>query len=222
MLWITRLLMMAVATGLALTGSSPVMAAPKTGLSGTVVAGESGERLAGVRVEVLRVTDPGEGGPLVATASTGPRGTYRLPQLPAGEYVVGFSKPGFVTENSGRENDPWQAMEIPVPGIYSGQLIRAARVSGTLAGCAGEPVDSAEVTITPAFHDSLAEIVHRTVTGGRFVIDGILPGRYTVSFTSQLTPRASAEPAVELRAGPNRLRETLAPCTHPVEALHRG
>ncbi|MDQ1645187.1 MAG: Carboxypeptidase regulatory-like domain, partial [Cryptosporangiaceae bacterium] len=106
--------------GTVLAASSPSHAAGPgpglTGLAGAVTSADTGARLPVVQVEVLRVTDPGDDGPLVATATTDRHGVYRLPGLAPGEYVVGFAKAGFVTEYTGRENDPWQAEEITVPG----------------------------------------------------------------------------------------------------------
>jgi hypothetical protein len=209
--------------GAALAASSPARAVgpgPElTGLAGAVTSANTGARLPGVQVEVLRVTDPGDGGPLVATATTDRHGVYRLPGLAPGEYVVGFAKAGFVTEYTGRENDPWQAEEITVPGTVNAQLTRAAGLRGTLTDQAGRPVAAAEVTAVPAFHDSLAAIVPGTVTNGRYTLCGILPGRYTVTFSApghplQYVPGQLAESGaahIPLLAGPNTVSDVLVP-----------
>ncbi|MCW2505905.1 MAG: major facilitator superfamily 1, partial [Actinomycetia bacterium] len=219
----TSLAVLTLLVGNALAASSPAHAAGPgrelTGLAGTVTGMATGAWLPGVHVEVLRITDPGDGGPLVATATTDRHGVYRLPGLAPGEYVVGFAKAGFVTEYTGRENDPWQAEEIVVPGTVNAQLTRAAGVRGTLTDQAGRPVPSAEVTAVPAFHDSLAAIVPGTVTKGRYTLGGILPGSYTVTFSvpghplqyvpGQLTESGAAH--IPLQAGANTVSDVLVP-----------
>ncbi|HVT69108.1 MAG TPA: carboxypeptidase-like regulatory domain-containing protein, partial [Trebonia sp.] len=189
-------------------GGSPLrlVLAPATAVVGRVTAdGAAPGAPVDVRAED-RALPPGED-PLPVTARTTGAGAFTLAPLPAGAFRVTAASPGFVlrralTVDAG---PPGQAparapllLELLHGARLTGRVSRAdgASIPGAHVRCAGAEVEdltvrggtlplAAEAAALPAGAVGALGGAQTAVAdaGGRFVLEGLLPGRYRLEVT---------------------------------------
>jgi hypothetical protein len=128
------------------------------GLSG-VVLDQSGAVIAGTTVQVFSPT-----GELAATTTTDDQGRYQIGELPAANYRVEFSRPGFqktamqgVTLGGGREHTQNVTLQVGA----------SAQTVTVTAGAATLDTESAEVSGSPGHAGSGSELGRGRGVGGR-------------------------------------------------------
>ncbi|MGD0429025.1 MAG: carboxypeptidase regulatory-like domain-containing protein [Candidatus Acidiferrales bacterium] len=128
------------------------------GLSG-VVLDQSGAVIAGTTVQVFSPT-----GELAATTTTDDQGRYQIGELPAANYRVEFSRPGFqktamqgVTLGGGREHTQNVTLQVGA----------SAQTVTVTAGAATLDTESAEVSGSPGHAGSGSELGSGRGVGGR-------------------------------------------------------
>jgi hypothetical protein len=143
---------------------------------------------AGLPDAVVTVTDPG--GRQEGRAMTGPDGGYRIPLAHGGTYLVVATSGAF---------QPHAAMVAVADGPvrHDVPLAGTCAVRGAVRDAEGTPVDDATITLIDARGDVAA--TGRPDAAGRYRLDGVPEGRYTLTVTgSSFAPVAAA---VELRTG---------------------
>jgi protocatechuate 3,4-dioxygenase beta subunit len=147
-------------------------------LTGTVTDTD-GAAVASVQVRVLQNSS------VIATATTGSQGTYRITGLAAGTYVVQFSKSGFTTAQvSGVQISAGDSATVNV------QLTSSGTGQGVLSGLVvdnlGRPVQGADVELSGASGD----LTTTTDADGLFQFADLVPANnyvLTVSASGYLT-----------------------------------
>jgi hypothetical protein len=153
---------------------------PEATISGKVNAAGGGP-LAGVSVYVEE-----KGGGASGGATTDGAGEYTVEGLPAGEYTVEFY-PGFLHyEPQWYENEPEghpDSVMLTAGEHKTGvdaSLKEDATVSGTVTTGAGEAVSG--VTVVAVSHTGPADESAVTGSDGRYTVEGVPAGSYTVEF----------------------------------------
>ena len=116
------------------------------------------------------------------SATTGPGGTYIIPNLPPDSYTVGASAPGYAAKYYTDTYDPNTATSVAVsnsattPGINLA-LALSATISGTITNGVGAPIANAEVSLAQASSS------YQTSTNGSGVysISGLPPVCFRVT-----------------------------------------
>jgi protocatechuate 3,4-dioxygenase beta subunit len=150
--------------------------------------------IADVTVSVERAP----GGESAATSSTqaDETGEYELRGLIAGEATLGFSAPGYAKEQ--RTIDTLRVSRLDVV------LKRGLSLKGEVVGASGAGVEDAFVNARSSTQGATDQSV-QTGDRGRFTIEGLVPGRYTVSANTVDHGSAKLEDVDVETAGPLRL-----------------
>ncbi|MGB8859551.1 MAG: carboxypeptidase-like regulatory domain-containing protein [Ilumatobacteraceae bacterium] len=119
-------------------------------ISGRVVAATTGEGLAGITVEAMRLQ--GDKFETAASAATGDDGTYSLAALLPGKYKVKFSAEGFdPIWYKGTTDQTAEVLPVapvtPVPGIDAVLTGQLGTIQGQVAAAQGAGAPAAKVTI---------------------------------------------------------------------------
>lgn len=143
---------------------------------------------AGLAEAVVTVTDPG--GHQEGRAVTGPDGGYRIPLAHGGTYLVVATSGAF---------QPYAAMVAVAdrPVRHDVPLAGTCAVRGLVRDAEGTPIDDATLTLIDARGDVAA--TGRPDAGGRYRLEGVPEGRYTLTVTGPTFAPVAA--AVELRTG---------------------
>ncbi|MBP6702335.1 MAG: carboxypeptidase regulatory-like domain-containing protein [Vicinamibacteria bacterium] len=170
--------------------------------------------IADVTVSVERAP----GGESAATSSTqaDETGEYELRGLIAGEATLGFSAPGYAKEQ--RTIDTLRVSRLDVV------LKRGLSLKGEVVGASGAGVEDAFVNARSSTQGATDQSV-QTGDRGRFTIEGLVPGRYTVSANTVDHGSAKLEDVDVETAGPLRLvleQEKTAVLTGRVTGLPEG
>ncbi|MCE0761828.1 MFS transporter [Pseudonocardia kujensis] len=142
----------------------------------------------GLPEAVVTVTDPA--GHQEGRAVTGPDGGYRIPLANGGTYLVVATSGAF---------QPYAAMVAVAdrPVRHDVPLAGTCAVRGLVRDGEGTPVDDATITLIDARGDVAA--TGRPDAGGRYRLEGVPEGRYTLTVTGGTFAPVAA--AVELRTG---------------------
>lgn len=142
----------------------------------------------GLAEAVVTVTDPG--GHQEGRAVTGPDGGYRIPLANGGTYLVVATSGAF---------QPYAAMVAVAdrPVRHDVPLAGTCAVRGLVRDAEGTPIDDATLTLIDARGDVAA--TGRPDAGGRYRLEGVPEGRYTLTVTGPTFAPVAA--AVELRTG---------------------
>lgn len=158
-------------------------------ISGRVTAQDTG---APVRRAQVRGTTPGV--PFGRLATTDADGRFELRDLPAGQWQLTASKPGFVTQRLGQRR-PFETV-VPVD-LQDGQqlgnanfaLARGGAITGRVFDDFGDPVANARVQVLRSQMVEGRRRLVQTGTGdetddtGAFRLYGLAPGEYYVAAT---------------------------------------
>jgi len=176
----------AAALALALGGVTAAAAVEPSGetgsISGTVIRDDDGLPVAGVTVSVY--------GPTWASDVTDSTGSYTLPNLAAGSYIVSFFPDGTDLKRAYWEGTDDYSLATPVV-VGDGEAVSAINASlvqgGAIQGTVtreedGSGIDGAEVQAL----DSHNEIVAATTAdaSGEYTLGGLPTGSYRVRFAS--------------------------------------
>ena len=105
-------------------------------------------------------------------ATTGPTGTYAIANVPPGTYVVEFSKPGYVTQ-------ALAGVVVAPGGTATVDATFESALPGALSGivtCGSALLQGVSVQV-----GSMLPV--QTRADGEYVVAGIVPGTYSVSFS---------------------------------------
>ncbi|MGN8247083.1 MSCRAMM family protein [Cellulomonas soli] len=152
----------------------------------------SGAAVPGIQVTVELFRD-GVGVWLpTGTATTSVHGTYTVRSLPAGTYRIGFTSlatpPAFSAQYYPGAGTQWQAAAVEVgPGQavtgIDATLTAPARITGTVTDEQGLVVPGTHVTASVEDGGYFSTVAQTTTAeDGTYVIDGLAPGAYQVSF----------------------------------------
>lgn len=176
----------AAALALALGGVTAAAAVESSGdtgsISGTVIRDDDGMPVAGVTVSA--------NGPTWASDVTDSTGSYTLPNLAAGSYIVSFFPEGTDLKRAYWEGVDGYSLATPVvvgdgeavPSINA-SLVQGGAIQGTVTReDDGSGIDGAEVQAL----DSSNEIVAATTAdaSGEYTLNGLPTGSYRVRFAS--------------------------------------
>lgn len=175
-----------VASGATTTGIDATLLAPGT-ISG-VVTGPGGTPLEGATVSFGTVSAGGyfsDYSYLGATTDVG--GAYTLTDVPAGDWVVRFSKAGHIGEYWNNQLDASAAASVSVPpatnvSAIDAQLAAGGSISGTVSA-AGLPLQDVLVFTCRLVAQTCAEY-YSTITdiSGNYAFTSLRSGQYTVGF----------------------------------------
>jgi protocatechuate 3,4-dioxygenase beta subunit len=178
-----------------LLGCCAAVAQPKTAPadSSITITGRvqsEGKPLSGALVTLWEAPfgDPSERS-TVAKGQTDSNGNYELKNVPAGNYLIAASAPGFV---SGKENDFLKKLRyVTVAGgntlnPFNFDLVREGAITGTVTDIDGKPLAGIPITLTtdaipagsgpPRYAENL-----RTDAQGRYRVSGMPAGMYRVA-----------------------------------------
>jgi protocatechuate 3,4-dioxygenase beta subunit len=188
-------------------------------VAGGVIVGrildEDGAPFAGATVEALIARTQNGNDMLfsVATAQTDDRGEFRLFGLAPGSYYVSAADPAFAaisTPKGVQHYSPTyypgtpQADQARTVTVGSGtpprleftlQLVPPARVTGTLVPYDARPLLNGAIIISPLAGGAVPMIAPEDPQlrpDGRFVFNGVAPGRYQIRARGQTSPQAAA------------------------------
>jgi carboxypeptidase family protein len=178
---------------------------------------EDGTPFTGARVDALvsRVENGQTALVPASSAETDDKGTFRLTGLAAGQYYVSAFDPAFA--NVGDDSGPLnytptyypgvvfieQARRVDVePGIepslkivFTLQIIRPARVTGTIVTSDRRQLISGAVIMSPIHTEVLAVVPTRDVVilpDGSFEFRNVPPGRYQIRARGEVEPNGTA------------------------------
>src|SRR5688572_4844777 len=176
-------------------------------IRGRVTAQDTG---APVRRAQVRGTSAGAGGGRLAT--TDADGRFELRDLPAGQWQLTASKPGFVTQRLGQRR-PFET--VAAIDLQAGQqlasanfpLARGSAITGRLFDDFGDPVANARVQVLRSQMIEGRRRLIQTGTGdetddtGAFRLYGLAPGEYYVAATLRAGPQDAFNASGGDRAG---------------------
>ena len=161
------------------------MAAATGEIDGTVTAAKSGAPLSGAIALAYKVN----GGEFLLAASTATKadGTYAIPGLKGGSYVLEFSAGGYKTQfYSGRSSihaaDQVLVSTSGAPSEANAALgMATGSIAGTVADAAESGIEGIDVTVLAG-----EGLVASTTTkaDGTYTVAGLAPGEYTVEFSA--------------------------------------
>ena len=147
---------------------------------------------------------PVPGGPMVQT--TDDQGTFRFRQLPAGEYTLSVSKPGYLNAAYGQKR-PGSGAPGTAISLVSGQRLerlsvtipRGSVLTGTIVDDVGEPAFGVQVRALRYVMRGGARVLEQAGTAqsddrGIYRIPVLVPGQYVV----MATPRDDAGALIDL------------------------
>jgi protocatechuate 3,4-dioxygenase beta subunit len=153
----------------------------------------TGEDKAGIPEAVVRVSSKGEHQSV--SARTDDQGEYELRGVAPGEFALTFEASGFLSEK--RTLDTRQSARLDVT------LRRGLSLTGVVVGD-GAAVPSARVSAASSMAG--AQYAHaNTDERGRFKLEGLVPGRYTVSASAEGKGKGKLEDVDPESSGPLRL-----------------
>ncbi|MCA9772592.1 MAG: carboxypeptidase regulatory-like domain-containing protein [Myxococcales bacterium] len=141
-------------------------------LAGVVTSYETGERIGGARVRARR--DDGRS----ASADTNDEGFYSVGDLAPGSWTIDVLAAGFLPRTEGLT-----IREGALAADFSIQLRRASSLAGLVLDPEGRPIEGAFVTANARGMSEGAAHTSPPVTTdaeGRFALEGLSPGLYTV------------------------------------------
>lgn len=149
-----------------------------------VVLGADGAQLSGAGVTAHLVT-AGGGFEHRGTSWTGPDGTFRIGGLPAGEYTLEFTAPWSTAYAGEWWNDRPDRSSAEVFAIVAGETVSGltaelstgGSIAGVVTGDDAQPLAGVSVTANgPGSASALTD------ADGRYLLQGLAAGDYTVSF----------------------------------------
>ena len=188
-------------------------------IRGRVTAQDSG---APVRRAQVRGTTAGA--PFGRLATTDADGRFELRDLPAGQWQLTASKPGFVTQRLGQRR-PFETV-VPID-LQDGQqlgsanfaLARGSAITGRLFDDFGDPVANARVQVLRSQMIEGRRRLVQTGTGdetddtGAFRLYGLAPGEYYVAATLRAGPQDAFGARGQATARATRPPTSPAPAT---------
>jgi len=149
-------------------------------IEGSVTSSVGNTPVPGVKVTIEAARQP------VRETTTGAQGSFRVADLPPGDYTAAFSKPGFDMDRGGAIR---RTFHLTAAGTVrlDVTLTPLARISGRVLDAAGNPVSAAQVWIFGGREGYSGA----TNAQGSFSIEGVLPGSYRLL---ALPPRALKPP----------------------------
>lgn len=164
------------------TGSTPLVGG-LGGVAGIVTKEADGTPLVGATVAVYDEAEEE-----VASATSGPGGSYEASGLPAGEYRVVFSDPGYARQYYDARTTLAQADRIAVPeGSVAENIDASLQRTGALGGTVTSSVGGAGLEgIAVAAYNAAGEVAAGTTTasGGHYEFESLEPGAYRIRFAS--------------------------------------
>ncbi|MCL6580024.1 MAG: carboxypeptidase regulatory-like domain-containing protein [Firmicutes bacterium] len=158
------------------TGRADLALRPEpAGLSGTVLAGDTGTGLAGATVRLIL------NGVLVAESVTGPDGSYTVTGLAQGIYVVQVAHPSYQAQAVGLDLGPGQVARLDLTLVPNPAAVMGTVGLVTAAGGVGAPEPAAGAVVTLLGTGGI--ILDQTLTdaGGAYAFRGLAVASYTVS-----------------------------------------
>lgn len=137
----------------------------------------------GVSVDVFDIA-----GNFTRSGTTDVTGNYAIEGLPAGQYKVHFHSPKseYVDEYFNRKTTEWNADVVSVSGVETktadAQLAKGASIEGTVTGPTGAALPRVGVSLSGMTADGESWSRNATTQDGKYAIDGIPNGKYTVHF----------------------------------------
>src|SRR5438874_2867233 len=177
--------MRALAAMIVLTAS--VAEAQVSSLQGRIVRWGTDEPIAKVSVELLRI---GTGTPAPFIATTDGDGAFVFPSVPAGQYRVTASRPGFVNAEYGQRwpNGAGTPLTLPPGRAVSNvpiPMLQTGAISGVIRDPLGMPLGNVEVAALKASYQTGRRVltVVQSVQSddrGEFRLFWLTPGKYFV------------------------------------------
>jgi hypothetical protein len=184
----TRRVVLAAAAAFIVGASSAVAQPASSSLQGRVVRWGTNDPLAKATIELRRI-QTGPSAPFVATSAVD--GTFIFPSIPAGQYRVAATRPGFVRAEYGQR---WPSGAGTVLIVPAGQaisnvpipMLQTGAISGTVRDQLGRPLGNADVEAYVATYKT----GRRTLTKvqsvvsddrGEYRLFWLTPGRYFVA-----------------------------------------
>ncbi|HET9130232.1 MAG TPA: carboxypeptidase regulatory-like domain-containing protein, partial [Terriglobia bacterium] len=153
-----------------------------------VVLKSDGAPISGSRVELIRIDGTT---PQTYSGTSGPDGTFTIPNVRPGQYRLAASRTGFLRREFGQRSR--NGFGLPM-NLEAGQQLRgieielrpAAAISGRVTNPEGDPMVAAEVrAMTTAYQAGrrILRVVQSTLTNdlGEYRLFGLPSGRYYVS-----------------------------------------
>jgi hypothetical protein len=181
---------------------SAAAAATKGKITGVVTG--KGRPLAGICVEVLP-TQSGFG----YGATTGKKGAYTIGNVAPGRYYVIFEpmfqcpdRANWAEQNYRGHNEPFfvpgNVVKVSGGKTTSGinaSLIRGGQISGTVTTRSGRGLPGICVQLNGQFGQDFLGAEFATGRGGGYVLHGLLPGRYSLNFSTGCGNNGNYAPA---------------------------
>lgn len=159
-----------------------VRAATPGGISGKVTASSTGAGIGGIEVTAYKYNETSGGWDWAAKTTARPDGVYKITQLAAGTYRVGFSDPKRAYATPWFHGDATMvsaATDVTVgAGIVSGvdvTLRQGSRITGLVSDNAGAPLAGISVAVSASYNDGLTLGSAVTADDGTYDVGG-LPG----------------------------------------------
>ena len=160
---------------------------PVPSLSGRVTDAATGQSIAGARVEA---SQPGVTG-WDYYATTGPDGSYALYNLPAGDYKVRVTAPGYAREYFDNVTPSLEAKIIHVTTLHEAsgidfKLTEGGSTSGHVYQSDGiTPIAGADVSVRPSKYRFDEGFGTRTDLDGSYTVENLPLGNYRVTASAE-------------------------------------
>src|SRR5437763_11206209 len=192
--------------------TASVAEAQVSSLQGRIVRWGTDEPIAKVSVELLRI---GTGTPAPFVATTNGDGAFVFPSVPAGQYRVTASRPGFVNAEYGQRwpNGAGTPLTLPPGRAVSNvpiPMLQTGAVSGTVRDALGTPLGSAEITAYKATYQTGRRVLTKMQVAlsddrGEYRLFWLTPGRYFVAARhAELTQSPIRSGGTNVGGGPGR------------------